>query len=127
MRWLKENIAETWRNEGKRYAKDVNAFVRRGMAGEQVDESELEADGRTSISTEVWNMVKQANLQGDVERLRLELPAATWPMNEHFQSAMQAVRVVGYLDAETMVFTTGTFTENGCVYTADQDGWLPFS
>ncbi|MDK8194144.1 hypothetical protein QP794_29125 [Paenibacillus sp. UMB7766-LJ446] len=127
MSWLKEDIAETWRSEGKRYAKDVNAFVRRGMAGEQVDESELEADARVLISTEVWNMVKQANLQGDLERLRLELPAATWPLNENFQSFMQAVRVVGYLNAETIVFTIGTFTENGSVYTADQHGCLPFS
>ncbi|WP_315792984.1 hypothetical protein [Paenibacillus sp. BIC5C1] len=127
MNWLKENIAETWRSEGKRYAKDVNAFVRRGMAGEQQDESELAEDARTQISTEVWEMVEQANLQGDLERLRLELPAATWPMNEHFQSAMQAVRVVGYLNTETIVFTTGTFTENGCVYTADPNGCLPFS
>ncbi|SLJ90516.1 MULTISPECIES: hypothetical protein [unclassified Paenibacillus] len=46
MNWLKENIAETWRIEGKRYAKDVNAFVRRGMAGEQLDESELAEDAR---------------------------------------------------------------------------------
>lgn len=31
MSWLKEDIAEQWRNEGKRYARDVNAFVRRSM------------------------------------------------------------------------------------------------
>lgn len=44
MSWLKEDIAEQWRNEGKRYARDVNAFVRRSMQGEQPDESELEVD-----------------------------------------------------------------------------------
>ncbi|QOS79775.1 hypothetical protein JNUCC31_02145 [Paenibacillus sp. JNUCC31] len=127
MSWINEEIAESWRNEGKRYARDVNAFVRRGMAGEQLDEMELAEDARAQISTEVWEMVKQANLQGDLERLRLELPAATWPLNEHFQSYMQAIRVVGYLNVDTLVFSLGAFTENGCVYTANVHGCVPFS
>ncbi|MFC9709811.1 hypothetical protein ACFTRD_16865 [Paenibacillus sp. NPDC056933] len=127
MSWINEDIAKSWRNEGKRYARDVNAFVRRGMAGEQLDETELAEDARAQISTEVWEMVKQANLQGDLERLRLELPAATWPLNEHFQSYMQAIRVVGYLNVDTLVFSLGAFTENGCVYTANVHGWVPFS
>ncbi|WP_245683752.1 hypothetical protein [Paenibacillus pabuli] len=105
----------------------MNAFVRRGMAGEQLDETELAEDARAQISTEVWEMVKQANLQGDLERLRLELPAATWPLNEHFQSYMQAIRVVGYLNENTFVFSPGAYTEKGCVYTADGHGWLSFS
>ncbi|WP_440109603.1 hypothetical protein [Paenibacillus sp. QZ-Y1] len=127
MSWINEEIAESWRNEGKRYARDVNTFVRRGMAGEQLDESELAEDARVRISTEVWSMVKQANLQGDLERLRSELPAATWPLSETYSSSMQAVHVAGYLNDETIVFHTATPTESGCVYTADQQGWLLFS
>lgn len=33
MTWLDQTIAEQWRHEGKRYATEVNEFVRRGMAG----------------------------------------------------------------------------------------------
>ncbi|WP_458464471.1 hypothetical protein [Paenibacillus sp.] len=127
MSWLKEDIAKQWRNEGKRYARDVNAFVRRSMQGEQPDESELEGDLRSGLSTEVFQMVRQANLHGDLELLRRELPAATWPLNEEFQAFMQAVNVVGYLNEETLICTTGTSTENSQIYTMDQHEWLSFS
>ncbi|MGQ8873006.1 hypothetical protein [Paenibacillus sp. TSA_86.1] len=62
--WLHKEIAEQWRKEGKRYAGDVNAFVRKMLQGEQPNESELADDSRHAISAKVMKMVKQANLQG---------------------------------------------------------------
>ncbi|MFK0523058.1 hypothetical protein ACINKY_12700 [Paenibacillus illinoisensis] len=121
MDWLNEHIAEKWRNEGKRYAQSVNDFVRRSMAGEDLDETELTDDGRAEFSAEVWDMVKKANEQNDVQRLRMELPAATWPFSENFQSSMQAVRIAGYLDNHTVVLNSGFHTDQGCVYTADSE------
>lgn len=121
MDWLNEHIAEKWRNEGKRYAQSVNDFVRKSMAGEDLDETELTDDGRAEFSAEVWDMVKKANEQNDVQRLRMELPAATWPFSENFQSSMQAVRIAGYLDNHTVVLNSGFYTDQGCVYTADSE------
>ncbi|NUU78340.1 hypothetical protein [Paenibacillus xylanilyticus] len=121
MSWLNEKIAEKWRKEGKRYAQSVNDFVRRSIAGEVPDESKLANDGRAEFSAEVWDMVKKGNVQNDLHRLRKELPAATWPFNETFQSSMQAVRVAGYLDNDTVVFNSGFLTDKGCVYTGDHE------
>ncbi|WKL02577.1 hypothetical protein Q0F98_00935 [Paenibacillus amylolyticus] len=44
-------------------------------------------------------------------------------MSEAFQASMQAVKVVGYLNEETVVCHTGIFTENSQIYTMDQQGW----
>ncbi|MEY8746276.1 hypothetical protein AB9M62_44510 [Bacillales bacterium AN1005] len=110
MSWLDEKIAQQWRQEGRRYAQLVNEFVRKSMAGENPDESELENDDRASLSAEVWEMVKQANAQGDALRLRSELPPASWPMSEQFQSVMQAVQVVGCIAQDGVVFNFGAHT-----------------
>ncbi|WP_434750661.1 hypothetical protein [Paenibacillus amylolyticus] len=123
MEWLNTKIADQWRNEGKRYAGDVNAFVHKMLQGEQPNESELADDTRHAMSAKVMKMVKQANLQGEVERLREELPAATWPLSNHFQDSMQAVQVAGYLNEETVLCNTGILSNNGQVYTMDQQGW----
>lgn len=123
MDWLDTEIAEQWRKEGKRYASDVNAFVHKMLQGEHPDESELADDARHSLSSKVMKMVKQANLQGEVERLREELPAATWPLSNHFQDSMQAVQAVGYLNEDTMLCNTGVLSNNRQVYTMDQQGW----
>ncbi|MBB6023056.1 hypothetical protein HNR77_004156 [Paenibacillus sp. JGP012] len=123
MSWLNTEIAEKWRMEGKRYADDVNTFVRSMLQGEQPDESELSDDTRHTISAKVMKMVKQANLHGEVERLRKELPAATWPLSNHFQNSMQAVQVAGYLKEGTILCNTGLSSNKGQVYTMDQQGW----
>ncbi|WP_145408927.1 hypothetical protein [Paenibacillus xylanexedens] len=122
MSWLNEKIAQQWRQEGRRYALHVNEFVRKSIAGETPDESELENDGRASFSAEVWEMVKQANAQEDVLRLRAELPPASWPMSEQFQSVMQAVQVVGFIAQDVVVFNISGHTQDGAVYTADSQG-----
>ncbi|CAI6056887.1 hypothetical protein PAECIP112173_01626 [Paenibacillus sp. JJ-100] len=123
MDWLNTEVAEKWRSEGKRYASQINAFVHQMLQGEHPDESELTDDARDSISHKVINMVQQANLQDDVERLRVELPAATWPLSNHFQDSMQPVQAVCYLNEDTVLCNTGLFSNLGQVYTLDQRGW----
>ncbi|WP_342551588.1 hypothetical protein [Paenibacillus sp. FSL R7-0652] len=123
MDWLNTEIAEQWRNKGRRYARDVNTFVRKMLQGEHPDESELADDARHSISSKVMKMVKQANLQGDLEKLREELPAATWPLSNHFQDSMQAVQTAGYLNEDTVLCNTGVLSNHGQVYIMDQQGW----
>ncbi|MMZ62317.1 hypothetical protein D1872_245220 [compost metagenome] len=61
MTWLDQSIAEKWRNEGKRYAKAVNEFVRRGMAGgwaETDDNQEPRADRRSQLAAKVLRMIQ---------------------------------------------------------------------
>ncbi|MEN1987173.1 PQQ-binding-like beta-propeller repeat protein [Paenibacillus hubeiensis] len=124
MNWLNERIAAAWRAEGRRYADNVNAFVRRSMAGEQPDESEIAEDQRKQWAKAVWEMVKKANEAGEISRLREELPAATWPMAEAFDKQMQPIRAIGYLHDGSIVFSSGSMAHQGRVYTANRQGEL---
>nr|WP_236871171.1 hypothetical protein [Brevibacillus laterosporus] len=79
MDWLNKEVAAAWREEGQRYASDVNRFIRemKEMEGKQEPEY-LSDDQRTQLAEEVFEMIKTANKKGEWQQLRKELPPATW-------------------------------------------------
>lgn len=110
MTWLDQSISEKWRNEGKRYAKEVNEFVRRGMAGgwaETDDNQEPRADRRSQLAAKVLRMIQEANAAGEVELLRQELPAASWPLTSEFEQQLQSVRPMVQLEDGRVILGVG--------------------
>lgn len=110
MTWLDQTIAEQWRNEGKRYATEVNEFVRRGMAGgwaETDANKEPRADKRSQLAAKVLRMIQGANAAGEVELLRQELPAASWPLTSEFEQQLQSVRPMVQLQDDRVIIGVG--------------------
>ncbi|MCY9516319.1 WD40 repeat domain-containing protein [Paenibacillus apiarius] len=118
MTWLNELVAMRWRQEGARYAKDVNEFVGKGLTEgwDAVDEVELQGDGRSELAEQVLEMVAAANEAGDIERLRRALPAATLPFMGAYKDRLKAVKSIFFIDEDTYVFRSGATWESGCVH-----------
>lgn len=122
MNWLKEEVAAKWREEGKRYAHDINHFVLKGLTdGWDQAGNEPAEDTRSALAAKVYKMIRGANEQGELAELRAQLPAATWPLSGHFQKEMQAVRGIHFLSDDEVVFSTGSPWEGNAVVTVQKD------
>lgn len=123
MTWLDAETAAFWRTEGKRYAQEINEYVRKGMETDwAVEMPEPKEDARNTVADQVVRMIREANAAGETARLREELPPATWPLTGAFEKKIQAIREIVFLDNRTVAFTSGSAYEDGCVHVAGPEG-----
>lgn len=113
------DIAETWRQEGAKYAAAVNEFVRIGMESNwEQKQKEPEDDSRYQIAGKVLEMIRAANECGNIEKLREELPPASWPLTRAFEDRLQSVEPIAFLEDGSVVFQIG-HPGISAVYVAD--------
>ncbi|MGG4499541.1 PQQ-binding-like beta-propeller repeat protein [Paenibacillus polymyxa] len=124
MNWLNHELAAQWRQEGKRYAADVNEFVRIGMESQwQQEQPEPKQDERSKLAKDIFRMIQVANQAGETERLRREIPAASWPLTPAFEEALQAVRPMAFMNGTNeVILHAGNPRERGKIYLAGKDG-----
>lgn len=122
MSWLNEEIAASWRREGKRYAANINEYVRIGMASDwQQEQNEPDEDERSRLAADIVEMIRAANQAGDIERLREEIPPASWPITSEFQKEMQAIKPVAFMKNGSVIVHAGSRRERGTLYLIHQD------
>ncbi|MEH6944541.1 hypothetical protein [Bacillus sp. JJ722] len=122
MSWLNEEIAASWRREGKRYATAINEYVRIGMESDwQQDQKEPDEDERSRLAADIVEMIRAANQAGDIERLREEIPPASWPITSEFHEEMQAIRPVAFMKKGSVIVHAGSSRERGTLYLIQQD------
>lgn len=127
MKWLEDEIAAKWREEGERYAHDINQFVHKGLTdGWDQAGNEPAEDTRSVLAAKVYKMIRRANEQGELAELRAQLPAATWPLERQFQKEMQAVRGIHFISDDEVVFSTGSPWESNTVVTVKQEALSVF-
>jgi hypothetical protein len=126
MSWLNHEMAAKWRQEGKRYAADVNEFIRVGMESEwQQEQSEPKQDERPKMAKDIFRMIQEANQAGEMEQLRREIPAASWPLTPAFEEALQAVRPIAFVNGgNEIIVHAGNPRERGTIYVTGKDGIL---
>lgn len=123
MSWLNQEIAERWRTEGKRYASDINEYVRIGMETDWPEDLKPpEEDQRRSIAGEILDMIRGANRAGETTRLREEIPPASWPITSEFQERLQPVKPLAFLVDGSLLVHVGSQRERGTLYVARKDG-----
>ncbi|NMP09792.1 PQQ-binding-like beta-propeller repeat protein [Paenibacillus polymyxa] len=124
MNWLNHELAAQWRQEGKRYAADVNEFVRIGMESQwQQEQPEPMQDERSKLAKDIFRMIQEANQAGETERLHREIPAASWPLTPAFEEALQAVRPMAFMNGSNeVILHAGNPRERGKIYLAGKDG-----
>ncbi|MGG4220468.1 hypothetical protein ABEW32_19880 [Paenibacillus jamilae] len=124
MNWLNHELAAQWRQEGKRYAADVNEFVRISMESQwQQEQSEPKQDERPKLAEDIFRMIQEANQTGEIEQLRREIPAASWPLTPAFEEALQAVRPMALMsEGNEVLLHAGNPRERGKIYVTGKDG-----
>lgn len=53
---------------------------------------EPRVDTRSQLAAKVLRMIQEANAAGEIELLRQELPAASWPLTSEYEQQLQSVR-----------------------------------
>ncbi|WP_338114619.1 hypothetical protein [Paenibacillus faecis] len=123
MSWLNQEIAERWRTEGKRYASDINEYVRVGMETDWPEDlTPPEEDQRRSLAGEILGMIRGANRAGETKRLREEIPPASWPITSEFQERLQPVKPLAFLRDGSLLVHVGGQRERGTLYVAREEG-----
>lgn len=108
MDWLNKEVAERWRTEGKRYASEINEYVRIGMdTNWPEDLKPPEEDQRRSIAGEILQMIREANRSGDTKKLREEIPPASWPITSEFPDQLQPVKPLAFLQDGSLLVQAG--------------------
>ncbi len=116
-----EELSSQWRKEGKRYASQINEYVRQGMACNWEEEIKEPADdNRSKLAGKVLKEIKAANENGQFDDLRELFPPATWPFNEAFQEAMQGIEPIGVLQNQIAIVQK-TNKNNPEIYTVTAD------
>ncbi len=117
----RDELAKLWRQEGKKYAADVNEFVRIGMESNwQENQQEPEEDKRHRLAGKVLKEIKEANRTGNIAELREQIPPATWPFSDVFKDSMQAVEPVVVLHNGCVVVQISSSAKPQ-IYVADAD------
>ncbi|WP_268625462.1 hypothetical protein [Paenibacillus alvei] len=118
MSWLREEIAMKWRTEGKRYASEINEYVRVGMESNwEQAQQEPGDDQRSGMAADIVDMIRAANQAGDTERLRQEIPPASWPITPGHEEKQQAIKPIVCLNDGTVLVRT----YGGNMYLIQQD------
>lgn len=117
MDWLDKEIAEQWRAEGKRYASEINEYVRIGTETDwSEDIHEPEEDQRRTIASQVVAMIRAANSAGEYAKLREQLPPASWPITSEFKEQLQGVKPLAYLTDGSLLVQAGGLHGKSTVY-----------
>ncbi|WP_028545512.1 hypothetical protein [Paenibacillus taiwanensis] len=120
MSWLNKEIAERWRNEGKRYASEINEYVRNGMEhGWSENLESPEEDQRSSFAFEIVEMIRAANRAGETNILREEVPPASWPITSEFQDQLQPVKPLAFLKDGSLLVHAGGSGVRSTMYMAN--------
>ncbi|MCM3492362.1 hypothetical protein M4D52_02810 [Paenibacillus lactis] len=119
MNWLNTEIAQRWRTEGKRYASEINEYVRIGMENGWPEELQPpEDDQRRSIAGDILRMIQGANQAGETKRLREEIPPASWPITSEFGDRLQPIDPLTFLRDGSLLVHAGGQRTRGTLYLA---------
>lgn len=112
-------LSERWQREGLAYAKAVNAFVERGMAKGWDKVGKEPVDTRADMAYKVLRVVRAANQQGQVARLRELFAPFREPFLKRLQENGQRLGSIVLLPDQRIIVRIGLAWEKGPVYLVD--------
>lgn len=113
-------IQEEWFSKGERYATEINEMVEFGEKnGWENWKGKEPEDTRENLAQEVFDLLKTANKTNDVEQFRKLFPPAHLPMIPIFKDKSQSIEQLQFIDAQKIVFLTGTSYEKRQAYLLD--------
>ncbi|MCT2562491.1 hypothetical protein [Chryseobacterium herbae] len=113
-------IQEEWFSKGERYATEINEMVDFGEKnGWENWKGEEPEDKRSNLAESVFNLLKTANQNGDVENFRANFPPAHTPIIPLLENRSQSIEQLHFISGEKIVFMTGTSYEKRQAYLLD--------
>lgn len=107
-----QQIKDEWNQQGRKYASDVNAMVEFGETkGWENWKGEEPKDDRGNLAEAVFQELKAANENNTVTQFRADFPPAHTPLIELMKEKGQSIMQLQFIDAQKIVFVTGTAYE----------------
>jgi hypothetical protein len=109
-------LSERWREEGRRYARDINAFLDRcnRLGPEQAGEEPQ--DTRNDLAETVLEAVREANQTGATAALREKLPPAFFPFADLIKVNGEPLSPLCWLETGEIVMQVGASQKNAATY-----------
>jgi hypothetical protein len=114
-----EELSRLWREESKAYVSAINQFVAVGLRDGWDKAGEEPKDTRSHLAASVMEMVRRANVSGDVDGLRDRFPPAHGPFVEMLEANGQNLEPVALLDDGRILVHIGAHYEEGKVVLID--------
>ncbi|MHC1686076.1 MAG: hypothetical protein AB6733_24630 [Clostridiaceae bacterium] len=116
-----KELSKRWRDEGKAYAEATNKFVEEGMKKGWDNVGEEPEETRFDIAEKVVEIIKQANRENEIEKLRENFPPAHVPLIDIFEEAGQAITSVLITDDNKIIFKAGDDYEQGKLFVIEEN------
>ncbi|MBL0912705.1 MAG: hypothetical protein IBJ09_10065 [Bacteroidia bacterium] len=117
-----EDLRKEWFEKGEKYAVAVNEMVefgeKNGWENWQGQEPE---DKREHLTTEILQRLRTANLNNSVSDFREQFPPAHVPFIPLLEKKAQSIEQLHFIDAEKIVFLTGTSYQKRKAYLLEND------
>jgi hypothetical protein len=109
-------ISERWREEGRRYARDLNAFIDRYNRLGSERAGEEPEDTRNDLAETVLEAVREANQTGATAAIREKFPPAYFPFADLIKVNGQSLSPLVWLESGEIVVRAGVSQKNATTY-----------
>ena len=114
-----DELSRTWREEGLRYVKKINEYVKRGNETAWENMGPEPEDTRSRLATAVIDVVRRANSDGKLQNLRDRFPPAHAPLLDLLNENGQTLPLVLLLEDGRIILRIGSPHEQGRVVVID--------
>lgn len=109
-----ETNQQRWQRLTLGYAESVNTFVAKGLAEGWENAGEEPVDvGRDELVPDVLNAIREANLNGETEKLRKQWPPAHAPFVDLLENKSQSISKVCFLSDGSILARIGSAFQEG--------------
>ncbi|MBV8328031.1 hypothetical protein [Chryseobacterium sp.] len=114
------DIQKEWFSKGERYATEINEMVEFGEKnGWENWKGKEPEDSRANLAGQVFEMLKEANRNNDIENFRKNFPPAYTPIIPLLNAQSQSIEHLQFISDQKIVFLTGTSYEKRQAYLLD--------
>ena len=118
----KPDIQDEWNSKGELYATGINEMVEFGEKnGWKNWKGKEPKDKRGHLGKEVIRLLKQANVENDVECFRNNFPPSHAPIVSFLEKQAQSIEQLYFISGQKIVFVTGTSYQKRQAYLLDND------
>lgn len=122
MRKSNLEIQKEWNIKGTKYATEINEMVDFGdKNGWENWKGKEPLDKREHLAEEVIKMLKQANIEKNIDQFRENFPPSHAPIISLFEKKSQSIEQLHFIDNQKILFLTGTSYQKRQAYILNND------
>lgn len=119
-----DDIQKEWYTKGEKYAQAINEMVEFGEThGWENWKGKEPVDKREHLANKIYEALKTANLNNEVEKFRADFPPAHAPIISLLENKSQFIGQICFIDNQKVAFITGAPYQERQAYVLDNDVW----